>query len=722
MTTTIAAPAAANTLLLKKQNLSNELADRLIAGAVAKAKEMGVPMSIAISDADGTLVRFQRMDNASLISLDIAQNKAYSSAATGMPTDTLHEFIKGDAPLAAGLVHTPRLVVFGGGYPVIVGGTVVGAIGVSGGHYSQDMEVARAALASVSLMAPLVRITGAELLARALANEGVRFVFGTMAPESDPFLAALEGNGMEFIPTRHESAAVHMAEGVYKTTGQVAAVLGNPGPGSVNLIPGIVTARHEGVPVIAITPQHRLGLVYPTSPATYQGENQLELFKPAVKWGAPMFEWTRIPEIVRMGMREMWNGRPGPIQFEIPGPMMYTPGDPATATIFPSSQGRASLPQASAQQLEAAVQMLATARAPVIFAGCGVDRAGANQALLAVAERLGAPVLPSMAGRGVFPRDHPLYFGSQSPTGDALRKNADVMLIVGSRVGTIEVPFDKYWGDPKNCRVIQIDIDSRNIGVSRPVTLGIVSDARVALEGLAHRLEQRQITSHGRTDLADMRQQFDQWTQGISDGIRSWKGAGIHTAHACAAVGEVFGQEAVYCLDGGLTTLWSSVALPATRPSSYHSILELGMLGVGIPAAIGAKLAAPSRDVVCITGDGAAGFNIMEMQVAANEGIKVVVVVIAEGEWGMSRINQLARWGRTFKTTMGKVSWDQVAEGLGCHGEYVETMNDLAPALQRAKSAPGPALVCVRTDREAHTNIPRAIASRFMEVYTGPTP
>ncbi len=151
MTTTIAAPAAANTLLLKKQNLSNELADRLIAGAVAKAKEMGVPMSIAISDADGTLVRFQRMDNASLISLDIAQNKAYSSAATGMPTDTLHEFIKGDAPLAAGLVHTPRLVVFGGGYPVIVGGTVVGAIGVSGGHYSQDMDVAKAALAAAGL-------------------------------------------------------------------------------------------------------------------------------------------------------------------------------------------------------------------------------------------------------------------------------------------------------------------------------------------------------------------------------------------------------------------------------------------------------------------------------------------------------------------------------------------------------------------------------------------
>lgn len=152
MEPTTAAPAAASALLLNKPNLSNELAGHLMAGAVAKAKEMGVPMSIAISDAAGHLVQFQRMDNASLISLGIAQDKAYSSAATGMPTDVIHEFIKGDAPLAAGFVHTPRLVVFGGGYPVTVDGAVVGAIGVSGGHYSQDMQVAQAALAASGLV------------------------------------------------------------------------------------------------------------------------------------------------------------------------------------------------------------------------------------------------------------------------------------------------------------------------------------------------------------------------------------------------------------------------------------------------------------------------------------------------------------------------------------------------------------------------------------------
>ena len=139
-------------------------------------------------------------------------------------------------------------------------------------------------------------ITGGELLVRCLANEGVNFVFGLPCPEVDPILAALDGNGIRFVPVRHEAAAVHMAEGLYKTTGQVAAVLGNPGPGSANLLPGVITARHEGVPVLVITSQHRLGIVYPSTPSTFQGQDQLDVFRPAVKWSGPIFAWTAFPK------------------------------------------------------------------------------------------------------------------------------------------------------------------------------------------------------------------------------------------------------------------------------------------------------------------------------------------------------------------------------------------------------------------------------------------
>lgn len=179
------------------------------------------------------------------------------------------------------------------------------------------------------------------------------------------------------------------------------------------------------------------------------------------------------------------------------------------------------------------------------------------------------------------------------------------MLVVGSRVGMLDVPFDKYWGEPAACKLIQIDVDPRHIGVSRPVALGIVADARASLDGLAVKLRERRIASAARADLQPLRREYGAWVQAIRDQIAAWRGPGIHPAHACAAVGEVFGRDAVYVVDGGNTTLWAMLAPPSTRPSSFHSILEFGMLGTGIPSAIGARLGEPNRDVVCITGDGA---------------------------------------------------------------------------------------------------------------------
>jgi acetolactate synthase-1/2/3 large subunit len=144
------------------------------------------------------------------------------------------------------------------------------------------------------------------------------------------------------------------------------------------------------------------------------------------------------------------------------------------------------------------------------------------------------------------------------------------------------------------------------------------------------------------------------------------------------------------------------------------------MLGTGIPSAIGAKLAEPAREVVCVTGDGAAGFHFMEMQSAARERLPVVTVVFAEGSWTMEEPNERMRWGRTFGTDMGPVRWDEVGRGLGCHGELVERAEDLDAALERARKAEGPAVVCARTDRDANLSVAPELLLRFTEVYSGP--
>jgi acetolactate synthase-1/2/3 large subunit len=355
-----------------------------------------------------------------------------------------------------------------------------------------------------------------------------------------------------------------------------------------------------------------------------------------------------------------------------------------------------------------------------VIAGTGVDRAGARDAVLQIAELLACPAIGSMAGRASVPADHPNHVFGFGPAGDLARSEADVLLVAGSRMGNLDVPYDTYWGDPKGKRLIQIDIDPRHFGVTRPLHLGILADARPALDGIADRLRATDLGARDGADLARYRTLDEQVQAQMMEPILQWQGPGNQPAHALGVIGAAFGPDAVYTVDGGNTSLWAYSVLPPTRPHSYHSILELGMLGTGIPSAIGAKLGAPERDVVCVTGDGAAGFNIMELQTAAREGLDITVVVFAEGSWTMEELNELALYGTTFGTTQGEIRWDIVAQGLGCHGEYVERIEDLDAAVNRARGHNGPSLVCVRSDHNANLAVPAEMTARFFEVYSGP--
>lgn len=562
-------------------------------------------------------------------------------------------------------------------------------------------------------------LTGGELLARCLANEGVRFVFGLMSPEVDPFLAALEQNGMRFVPVRHEAAAAYMAEGLYKTTGQVSATVTNPGPGSANLIPGIVTARHEGVPLLAITAQHRSELVYPSAPTTFQGQDQLELFRPAVKWGAPIFSWQRIPDIVRMAFREMWLGRPGPVQLEIPMPVMYAKEDERGVTLLEPAQYRALPVSASAAQIGATVALLRAAKHPVVIAGSGVDRAGAGREVIALAEKLGCGVITSLAGRSAVPQDHPLHFYGYGAGADKARQEADVLLALGTRLGNIDTPFAKYWGEGKNQKVIQVDIDPRNIGAGRPLALGVVADLRSTLEDILNTLDDIPARLNAASDLKRYRADEDRWREKEFGSLEHYNGPGLHPGIVMRGLGRAFGTDAIYVADGGFTSLWAHFMLPSTRPRSYLNILEMGMLGTGIPSSVGAKLGNPERDVVCVTGDGAAGFHCMELQSAVREGIKVIVVVFSEGSWSMEVPNEEHLYGKTFGTEMGLIRWDKMAEGLGCAGFYAETMAELETEIANARSNSKPAVICVKTDRAANIALPASVGLRFHEGYQG---
>src|SRR6516225_544487 len=372
----------------------------------------------------------------------------------------------------------------------------------------------------------MAEITGGELLVKCLANEGIKFVFGLPCPEVDPMLAKLEQNDIRFVPVRHEAAGVHMAEGLYKTTGQVAAVLGNPGPGSANLVPGVITARHEGVPVLVITAQHRLDIVYPSPPSTFQGQDQLDLFKVVTKWSAPALSWARLPEVIRMAFREMWIGRPGPVHIEIPAPTMYATGDEARATILPPSSYRPSGPFASQDQIDEAAAIITAAKNPVVLSGAGVDRGCANAELLALVELLDCPVIATMAGRASVPGDHPNALYAYSTAADAARRDADVIIACASRVGNLDIPYDKYWGSPSTQKLIQIDVDPRNMGVTRPLTLAILSEVKFALAALVRTMQAGKGLTRKTESTARYREAMRQWREKRFESVFAWRGPG----------------------------------------------------------------------------------------------------------------------------------------------------------------------------------------------------
>jgi len=269
---------------------------------------------------------------------------------------------------------------------------------------------------------------------------------------------------------------------------------------------------------------------------------------------------------------------------------------------------------------------------------------------------------------------------------------------------------------------VQIDIDPRHLGVTRPLGWGSWPTpawrSRASPRGCARWARSRRGRSRSRTTARSTSRYASSWPRRSSSG----PGRASIPADAIGAIGAFFGRDAIYTVDGGNTSLWAYAVLPSTRPRSYHSILELGMLGTGIPSAVGAKLGAPDRDVVCITGDGAAGFNVIELQSAAREGLAITVIVFAEGSWTMEEPNELSLYGRTFGCAQGEIRWDLVAEGLGAHGEYVDRIEDLDDALARAREHDGPTLICLRTDHDANLNVPHAMPTRFFEVYSGPRP
>jgi acetolactate synthase-1/2/3 large subunit len=548
----------------------------------------------------------------------------------------------------------------------------------------------------------MTEMTGGELLLKCLKEEGVSILFGILDGSFNPFLAKLHDYGMRFVNPRHEAAAAHMAEAWARIRGEPAVVIGGIGPGAANMVSGVVTAHAEGSPLIAISSQRRRNIIYPDRGGSFQNVDLLGLYRPVTKWSAGIRDWRRLPELIRRAYREATSGRPGPVYLEIPEDIMRGSGDPATVGIWPPSQYRAGrLGAGDPALISQAAEMLVGAERPLLHAGTGVSWAAAWDEFVTLADHLAAAMTTSLSARGVVPEDHPRYFHPLNRDAlEAARSEADVALVVGGRVGELDGWGNSpAWGDPAEQKIIHVDADPTSIGLNLPVDLGIVGDARAVLTALLAAVKKRTEPKAEHNGFQKYRSLTQDWQEQMEVTLYSEEGQ-INPGWMVQTVRDFFPRDAITVMDGGNTSLWTASFNPILAPRSYLYTAKFGHLGTGLPYAIGAKLAAPDRPVYLISGDGAIGFNIQELETARRYGLPITVIVSCDRGWGMERSSQMfAQIGGLVECDFyPEARYDLVAKAFGCHGELVDDPTDLRPALERAAESGTPALIQVMVD------------------------
>lgn len=554
-------------------------------------------------------------------------------------------------------------------------------------------------------------IMGADVLVKCLLQEKVRFVFGIPGGQLCPILDAIRrfGNdaGLQFIMTRHEQAAAHMADAYARVTGQPGVCMGTIGPGAADLVPGVYAAWADSIPMIVLTAQNQTWKSYPER-GSMQSLDQIKLFEPITKWSARVTHWKRIPELVQCAFRATLSGRPRPVHLDLHVDALVETGEETELTYLAPQRYRAEYePVARAEPIEQAARMLVAAERPLIHPGGGVLRSGAWDEVRELAEYLSATVTTSQSACGVLPEDHPLCLIPGGYGALGAQAAADVVVLIGGRLGDVDFwGQPPFWGEADQQQLIQIDIEPQNVALNRPVDLALIGDARATLRALIDAVKCLTPPIPERPDMAEYRATQGGWLAQFDEDAAPDKKP-IHPLRLMRDVRAFFPRDAICVIDGGNTNVWAHYLNRTYAPRSFLWAADSGQLGTGLPYAIGAKLAQPDRVVYAICGDGAFGLNMQELETAARLKLPLVVIIANDCQWGMIKGAQMAAYdARYIGVDFSEVRYDEVARALGCHGERVEDPRAITPALERAVASGKPAVIDVSVDRWANLTPP----------------
>lgn len=543
------------------------------------------------------------------------------------------------------------------------------------------------------------KITGAQIVAQALMDRNINFIFSLSGGHITPIYQYLEGSDVQIFDTRHEQSALFMAEAYGKMTKRTGVAMVTAGPGFTNALTGVASAHFSNTPLVLIAGcvgldnKEKLDL---------QDMPQEAVIKPMVKKTFVCQKADRAGDYIDLAFRTAQSGRPGPVYLEFPIDVLNTEVDQA---LVRSTVTEVMSNPADGEKAQELIKMIQTAEKPIIIAGTGAWQSGSEDELKTFIEETGIPLFTSLSGRGLVSDSHHLCFEGavavRPGCGFAAYLETDLIIVLGTRLSLYYL-----FGDIFNpaAKMVQVDIEPEEIGRNRSIDLPVNSDIKGFLSACNQQIEKKGLHQQLTDKFASWVEKLNQSHQESKDMNQpNWTSENIpiHPMRLAKEINEFMNQDSdIVVADGGDTTTWMGMTRTINSAGRYLDYGIFGSLAVGLPYANTAKLLNPDSRVCLITGDGSVGFNFMEFETAIRKGIPIVVVISNDLGWGMIRHSQELRIGHAIEngTFIGKVNYHKMVEAIGGKGFFVEDPKDIRPALEAAFSSNQVCCINVMTD------------------------
>ncbi len=537
-------------------------------------------------------------------------------------------------------------------------------------------------------------MTGADLFVEALVERGVPFVTTVSGNGTEPFYDACRRAGLRLVDFRNEQAAAFAADAAVRLTGRLAVCAVSAAVGHANALIGVVNAWFDGAPLLLFTgsSQHSR-----TDQGKFQDLDQVSLAAPLCKYARLVDRAERIPFYVHEACARATAGRPGPVHLTIPSDVLAAKVEPG-AQRKPRAGDGAVLPRAAADPVRVAeaVALLGQAERPILVAGSGVFYARADEALAEFAATTAMPVVVPIWDRGAVSHPSETFRGVVGAASGEPRllPDADLILLVGARVD-YRVGYGEPPGMGDHARILRIDVDPAELHQGIVPDVALLADPASALAALTQAVKQQGIPPR--------REWLEETKRREREFRRAWSGPlpptpPVTGRHLVAALRPFLAEDVLFLIDGGNIGQWAH-QLADRYPGHWLTCGASGVVGWGIAGAIAAKLVFPDRPVLLLSGDGALGFGLVELETAVRQATPFVVVLADDQAWGSVAEWQAKTYGPAgfLASRLGPVAYAQVAEGLGARGIRVERGEEIGPAVRKALASQRPTLIHVPT-------------------------